>query len=346
VPGLGDANGATSVDCSASSRYAFLWPNAWLTILSPRPRGRCYAPSSRPFSPSPRQELRDVSESRVTRNICFQQNAGKVLRFFRTAKSEMILYRELSYNNAACQKAADFLQECVARGFLVRVDRPVSSKAKIFDFSDFSDDLTGYATPVGCEIELTLRCRRKCSYCAYDSSPTVPIDNYLTFEQWLAVLTTLHEAGVFFIRITGGDPLVHPRIIEIVEFASTLGFQITIGSDLTAVDLDTLWRLSAIRNLVALKTTLDGPTALIADTLRGSGSFANVARAVDLIAKRSMTLPLAVGTIVSTLNYDSIFDTAALINSWGIRKYSISALYDAGRSLALKGFIPSPEHFF
>jgi cyclic pyranopterin phosphate synthase len=76
--------------------------------------------------------------------------------------------------------------------------------------------------PRSVRVSLTDRCDLACVYCRPSRSDGY-LEQRLDEEAWRTMVRALVEAGVRRIRITGGEPLLHPRVVERVAFAASLG---------------------------------------------------------------------------------------------------------------------------
>jgi radical SAM protein with 4Fe4S-binding SPASM domain len=72
-------------------------------------------------------------------------------------------------------------------------------------------------------IELTDKCNERCIHCYADSSPDRT--NFLSLAQVHSALKQAADYGSPFVQFTGGDPLIHPHLIEAVEYAASLSFK-------------------------------------------------------------------------------------------------------------------------
>lgn len=71
-------------------------------------------------------------------------------------------------------------------------------------------------------LSLTDRCDLACVYCRPSRSDGY-LEKRLDDEAWKAMARALVGAGVRRVRITGGEPLLHPRVVEMVSFLASLG---------------------------------------------------------------------------------------------------------------------------
>lgn len=72
-------------------------------------------------------------------------------------------------------------------------------------------------------IELTDKCNERCIHCYADSSPER--NDFLSLEHIRSALDQAIEYGTPYLQFTGGDPLIHPHLIEALEYASSLPFR-------------------------------------------------------------------------------------------------------------------------
>ncbi|MSO43596.1 MAG: GTP 3',8-cyclase MoaA [Candidatus Planktophila sp.] len=66
-------------------------------------------------------------------------------------------------------------------------------------------------------VSLTDRCSLRCSYCMpHDFAAWLPSEELLTTDELIAVIEAAVSQGIDEIRLTGGEPLLRPDIVEIV----------------------------------------------------------------------------------------------------------------------------------
>ncbi len=72
-------------------------------------------------------------------------------------------------------------------------------------------------------ISLTDRCSLRCTYCMpADGVPWLAKDTLLTTDELVRVARVAVEAGVDSIRLTGGEPLLRPDVVDVVARLSAL----------------------------------------------------------------------------------------------------------------------------
>ena len=73
-------------------------------------------------------------------------------------------------------------------------------------------------------VSVTDRCDFACTYCRPSRNDGYA-DGRLLTSSWRTMFEALRDAGVRRVRLTGGEPLIHPEILPIVSFLASLGFE-------------------------------------------------------------------------------------------------------------------------
>lgn len=87
-------------------------------------------------------------------------------------------------------------------------------------------------TPIYAKFELTYNCNFSCKYCFVKRLSTKKID----LEEVKKILKQLKDIGVVYLFLTGGEPLLHPDIKEILKYSSKLGFITTLQTNGYLID--------------------------------------------------------------------------------------------------------------
>jgi MoaA/NifB/PqqE/SkfB family radical SAM enzyme len=81
--------------------------------------------------------------------------------------------------------------------------------------------------PLQCSLYVTDRCNLDCAYCTeYDNSrPHPSLDD---LKKWICKIRAL---GTMRIALVGGEPLMHPNIVELVRYCRELGFATSLTTN-------------------------------------------------------------------------------------------------------------------
>lgn len=120
--------------------------------------------------------------------------------------------------------------------------------------------------PVLCNYYVTYRCNATCSFCDIWERPSP----YVTVENVRANLLALKRLGVKVIDFTGGEPLLHRQLDELLRMAKSLGFITTV----TTNGLLYPKQAEKLRDLIdMLHFSLDSPSRDEHDASRGVKCF-------------------------------------------------------------------------
>ncbi|MFP4656204.1 MAG: radical SAM protein [Candidatus Woesearchaeota archaeon] len=163
-------------------------------------------------------------------------------------------------------------------------------------------------------LEITHMCNLDCFYCcnAYDTRKEV-----LGLEEWKNILIEAFEQGVKKIKITGGEPTMHPHLIELIRFIRERS-----DADITVITNGTLLDENLLDSFktydVSVMITIFSHIAEQHDKLAGkSGSFKTLMKTIPIIQKKGIRLNL--GTVMTSANQDDIKGMQNLARGFGIR---------------------------
>lgn len=137
---------------------------------------------------------------------------------------------------------------------------------------------------------MTRRCNLKCVHC-YAQSEDKNYDNELTHEQSLAMIDDLAQFGVPVLLFSGGEPLVHPRLVEYARYAVSKGMRAVISTNGTLINEEKAKTLKEI-GLSYVGISLDG-LETTHDKFRGvKGSFQKAMKAIENCQKAGIKVGL------------------------------------------------------
>ena len=118
---------------------------------------------------------------------------------------------------------------------------------------------------------ITRTCNLRCIHC-YSDSESMRYPGELTWEQMQAVVEDLAAYQVPSLLLSGGEPLIHPHFLDLVELASGKGLKLTISTNGTLITPEKAAMLKAAE-VAYVGISLDG-IGDIHDHFRGKkGAF-------------------------------------------------------------------------
>ena len=151
------------------------------------------------------------------------------------------------------------------------------------------------------EFAITNACIAKCSFCdIWKQQPKVFVDR----EKALAVIDRLADLGVVHITITGGEPLLHPHVVDFVRRATQWKMQSVVLDAAPQLLLrnDIVKRLKDAGNDMVSISFDSGDPKIMAESRQIPNIMEDMARAVELLGKTKIK------TMASVLIWNDNFD--------------------------------------
>ncbi len=139
--------------------------------------------------------------------------------------------------------------------------------------------------------------------------------------------------GVVRVHLTGGEPTIHPRFVDVLRLAKKLGMRTSVGTIGTMLAREEFAE-RALPLLDEALFSLHGPNAEVHDGMaRREGSFDQVTRAIRLARRIRPAFHPYVNTVVTQRNVDLLPETVALAVSLGAELVVVSNLTPEGLGL-------------
>jgi len=181
-------------------------------------------------------------------------------------------------------------------------------------------------------ISLTDRCNLRCVYCMpKEGLQWQPRADQLSAEEIARVVETAAQGGVTRVRLTGGEPLVHPQVVEIVRRIASIPEIEEVSLTTNAMLLERLAQPLAEAGLKRVNISLDSLDADKFKRVTRGGDIHCVWRGIAA-AERAGLAPLKLNTvIVRGLNADELPALARLTleNDWHVRFIEVMPIGNA-----------------
>lgn len=156
----------------------------------------------------------------------------------------------------------------------------------------------------GIYVETTTECNLRCKHCYNDSGAK---KNCLTINNVRTILEYAHAHELQQISLSGGEPLLHPYIVEIIAMITReYGMKVTIVSNIMAVNQDFLDRVRNecdIQNVI-FQVSADGCNEQEHDFIRGIGSFKKMLQALHMLRRNNVSYYFH--TMIHQENYNNL----------------------------------------
>ncbi len=183
----------------------------------------------------------------------------------------------------------------------------------------------------------TRQCNSRCYHCY---QPTQKIgdeasplqEDRISREDFLRFVRRSLPLGVRSIKITGGEPLLRPDLLDIIREITSIGLRTSIETNGSLIDeriADSFKELG-----VRVSLSLDGSSASVHDPLRGHpGSFEKVINALQLLSERGCEPQLIMA--LSRWNVDEIEDVLSIASTYSCKLVKLNPVNTLGAAHAL-----------
>ncbi len=181
-------------------------------------------------------------------------------------------------------------------------------------------------------ISLTDRCNLRCVYCMPKEGVQLQSrTEQLSVEEIVRVVETAARGGVRRVRLTGGEPLIHPHVVEIVRRIASIPNIEDVSLTTNAMLLERLAQPLAEAGLKRINVSLDSLNPDKFKRITRGGEIDRVWRGIAA-AERANLAPIKLNTvIVRGLNSDelSAFARLTIANEWHVRFIEVMPIGNA-----------------
>ncbi len=175
------------------------------------------------------------------------------------------------------------------------------------------------AAPETLHLSLTGACDQACQGCFYSARPgsdvTADLMDWRLFEQ---VITAAGKARVFQIAMGGGEPLLHPRVVDMARLARAHGIVPNLTTNGNRLDVELAAALKEA-GLGQAQISLNGATPEVNGRTRPN--FAAAMRAIE--ACRQVGLRWGINFLLTRSNAHELADVVALGRRLGAASVNI-----------------------
>lgn len=185
--------------------------------------------------------------------------------------------------------------------------------------------------PESLHIELTSKCNLRCFYCYRESEIDTEDVNPLTIEELKKIIISLSECGLKVAEITGGEPLLYPYIIEIIDLCYSNLSMTSIITNGTLINENFISKILPYKSKTLFSISLDSHIEEEHDRRSGvKGSFRKATNGIKLLAKSGFIVRTAMA--IDENNWSHVEDTIIFSKKIGASKFAYSPILPFGRA--------------
>lgn len=182
------------------------------------------------------------------------------------------------------------------------------------------------SSPLIAGIIITNDCNLHCPHCF-----SINNNKYMSLQTFKKTIDDLYENDIISIYITGGEPFIHPNIVEMIKYVKRYNFYVTIHTNATKIDEQVLREINYLldENDI-IQVSIDGATNSTNKKMRTmtEKDFLNLKK--NCISMSNLGLNIKINTTVTNhniLELVEIYDLSILLGATAI-SYSSLFIFD------------------
>jgi len=184
----------------------------------------------------------------------------------------------------------------------------------------------------------TNACNLRCKHCYQDASK--PAFDELTTQEALKAVDKMAEAGVAYIAMSGGEPLVRKDFFEVASRIKDNELAFSLATNGTLLTKENVRKLVEL-NCLFIQISLDGATPEVHNSFRGGESFERTIQGIMNAIESGITVGVA--TTITKHNIDEAFRIIDLAERLGVDIFMHYNFIPTGRGKDIVELDLSPE---
>lgn len=185
------------------------------------------------------------------------------------------------------------------------------------------------SAPLLVSWQLTRDCDLACVHCCTESAPGKVMAGELSREAALTLCDQIIAAGVPYVMLCGGEPMVVPHFLEVAERLGRAGVRLKIETNGQKFDAETIARLARLP-VRSIQISLDADTPEVYAKQRIGASLAKVHDACRAVVAAG--LPLEVTFAPTRINIHEAEAVIARARALGAFRFNSGALMRIGNA--------------
>jgi radical SAM protein with 4Fe4S-binding SPASM domain len=186
---------------------------------------------------------------------------------------------------------------------------------------------TAVEVPYRMDLALTYRCNVNCGHCYNQTREK----EELSTDDWKSVLKDLWDLGVPHVIFTGGEATLRDDLVELVEYAETMGMVTGLLTNGVRLADDEYLQDLIAAGLDHVQITLESSDSVIHNEMTGADSFEKTVQGIrNCVAAGIHTIS---NTTITKKNADGMSGTIRFAHSLGLKAVAANAVIQSGKAL-------------
>lgn len=190
------------------------------------------------------------------------------------------------------------------------------------------------------EFEVTTQCNFRCLHCYCNAGEKDKEE--LKFGEIKDLILQVKEIGIHELDLVGGEPFMHPRIIDIIAFCQNVGQKILINTNGSLITEDLAKDLKKLSPKLKIGVSLEGPDPETNDFVRGKGSFRKAMRGIEILLNYDFSVTIL--NIINKRNWLKFEELVKLVKDIGIKNIYVDRFIPVGRGEIFSKYLDMGDH--
>lgn len=210
---------------------------------------------------------------------------------------------------------------------------------------EYAEEGFRHEYPFDITWEITSGCNLRCKHCYIKSRENAfNTNNDMNPEDAIYIAKNIGEFfEACYVTLTGGEPLLHPKFMDIVSILKDYRISTYIQTNATLLDDKKIKKLSEILNpnFDIIQVSLDG-VGNLHNEIRNKNIYKTVFTNIKKLIKHNIFV--SVNCTITSINYNEIIDLFLLCNKIGVKRFTLTKLI--ANVEEQKKFIPEDKKVF
>ena len=182
-------------------------------------------------------------------------------------------------------------------------------------------------------LYITGSCNLNCRHCWIDPVFNGKVEKYLPWSDLQFIIEEAQDIGLSAVKVTGGEPFLHPEMVEILYGIKAMGLRLRMETNGTLIGPR---EARALReNEVAFSISVDGPNAELHDDLRGvKGAFKRTLKGIEHARAKGLSFQVIMS--VHRGNIHGLYEMVGFVKELGANSLKINPITLSGRADEMK----------
>ncbi|MCS7202699.1 MAG: radical SAM protein [Dictyoglomus sp.] len=177
------------------------------------------------------------------------------------------------------------------------------------------------------EFEVTTQCNFRCIHCYCNAGEKDKEE--LNFEEIKNLILQVKELKIKELDLVGGEPFMHPKILDIISFAHNIGQKVIINTNGSLITNDLAKSLKKISPNLIIGVSLEGPDPETNDFVRGKGNFERAVKGIEILINYGF--PVTILNIINKRNWMKFEELVIFARNIGVRNIYVDRFISVGR---------------